>query len=114
MPGKRNRQSNAPITCKRVVGAVVVCIFVCSFLICMQFSSSGFLLRVHVINTANNCESKEKSRNADYSTFRDLVEAGGVEPPSENASTGTSPGADSHLHSLTQAWADTLRGLVAS
>ena len=43
-----------------------------------------------------------------------VVEAGGVEPPSENVSTGTSPGAVGHLHSLTQAWADTLRGLVAS
>ena len=32
-----------------------------------------------------------------------LVEAGGVEPPSENASAGTSPGADGHLHSLTLA-----------
>ena len=32
-----------------------------------------------------------------------LVEAGGVEPPSENASSGTSPGADGHLHSLTPA-----------
>ena len=43
-----------------------------------------------------------------------LVEARGVEPLSENASTGTSPGADGYLHSLTQAWAVTLRGLVAS
>ena len=43
-----------------------------------------------------------------------MVEAGGVEPPSENASSGTSPGADSHLHSLTQAWADTLKRSVAS
>lgn len=42
-----------------------------------------------------------------------MVEAGGVEPPSENASSGTSPGADSRLHSLTQAWADTLGSLVA-
>ena len=32
-----------------------------------------------------------------------MVEAGGVEPPSENASSGTSPGADGHLHSLTLA-----------
>lgn len=46
--------------------------------------------------------------------MRSMVEAGGVEPPSENVSTGTSPGAVGHLHSLTQAWADTLRGLVAS
>ena len=43
-----------------------------------------------------------------------LVEAGGVEPPSENASSGTSPGADNHLHSLTTAWTDTLSGSVAS
>ena len=51
----------------------------------------------------------------EVSSLKDqLVEAGGVEPPSENASSGTSPGADGHLHSLTQAWADTLRGLVAS
>ena len=32
-----------------------------------------------------------------------LVEAGGVEPPSENTSSGTSPGADGYLHSLTPA-----------
>ena len=43
-----------------------------------------------------------------------LVEPGGIEPPSENTSTGTSPGAESHLHSLTQAWTITLEGLVAS
>lgn len=43
-----------------------------------------------------------------------LVEAAGVEPASENASSGVSPGAGSHLHSLTQAWAATLRRLVAS
>ncbi len=42
-----------------------------------------------------------------------LVEAGGVEPPSENASSGTSPGAEGHLHSLAQAWAHTLKSLVA-
>ena len=29
-----------------------------------------------------------------------MVEAGGVEPPSENTSSGTSPGADGYLHSL--------------
>ncbi len=46
--------------------------------------------------------------------FRILVEAGGIEPPSESASSGTSPGAESHLHSLTRAWAHTLTGLVAS
>ena len=43
-----------------------------------------------------------------------VVEAGGIEPPSESASSGTSPGAESHLHSLTRAWAHTLASLVAS
>ena len=42
-----------------------------------------------------------------------LVEAGGVEPPSESVFMGTSPGADSLLHSLAQAWADTLKSSVA-
>ena len=32
-----------------------------------------------------------------------LVEMGGVEPPSESALTGTSPGAVCYLHSLTEA-----------
>lgn len=43
-----------------------------------------------------------------------LVEAGGVEPPSENTSSGTSPGADGYLHSLTVTEAVILHGLVAS
>ena len=43
-----------------------------------------------------------------------LVEMGGIEPPSESALTGTSPGADGRLHSLVRARAVTLRGLVAS
>ena len=43
-----------------------------------------------------------------------LVEAGGVEPPSENNLEGTSPGAVACLHSLTQTGNDTLLRLVAS
>lgn len=43
-----------------------------------------------------------------------MVEAGGVEPPSESTSTGTSPSADDPLHSLTQAWVVTLLSLVES
>ena len=43
-----------------------------------------------------------------------MVEAGGVEPPSENASASSSPGADGYLNSLPQARAVTLRGSVAS
>ena len=42
------------------------------------------------------------------------MEAGGVEPPSENTSSGTSPGADGSLHSLTMTQAVMLHGLVAS
>ena len=42
-----------------------------------------------------------------------MVEAGGIEPPSESIFMGTSPGADSPLHSLAQAWADTLKSSVA-
>ncbi len=43
-----------------------------------------------------------------------LVEMGGVEPPSESILTGTSPGADGHLHSLIRAQAVMLGDLVAS
>ena len=43
-----------------------------------------------------------------------LVEAGGVEPPSESNLTGLSPGAVCYLHSLGAAGTDTLRTLVAS
>ena len=43
-----------------------------------------------------------------------LVEAGGVEPPSENTSSGTSPGADGCLHSRAMTQAVMLHGLVAS
>ena len=39
---------------------------------------------------------------------------GGVEPPSESALTGTSPGADGYLDSLPRAGAVTLPGSVAS
>ena len=44
----------------------------------------------------------QKERHASGVSFF-LVEAGGVEPPSENASTRTSPGADGYLHSRTPA-----------
>ena len=42
------------------------------------------------------------------------VEAGGVEPPSENNLTRTSPGAVDYLHSLTGPGIDTLTHSVAS
>ena len=43
-----------------------------------------------------------------------LVEMRGIEPLSESALTRTSPGADGNLHSLTEAHAVMLSGLVAS
>ena len=43
-----------------------------------------------------------------------MVEARGVEPLSESALTGPSPGADSYFHSLIPAQAVMLRDLVAS
>ena len=49
-----------------------------------------------------------------YQNEQNLVEAGGVEPPSENSLEGTSPGAVGYLHSLTQTRNDTLLRLVAS
>ena len=43
-----------------------------------------------------------------------LVEMGGIEPPSESASSGTSPGADGYLRSLVRAQAVMLADSVAS
>lgn len=43
-----------------------------------------------------------------------MVEPGGIEPPSESASAGTSPGAESPFYSLARAWTLTLAGPVAS
>lgn len=42
------------------------------------------------------------------------MEPGGIEPPSESASAGTSPGAESPFYSLARAWTLTLAGPVAS
>ena len=55
-----------------------------------------------------------KSRRKRYGACDDVVEVGGVEPPSESTLTGTSPGADGYLHSLARAGAVTLGDLVAS
>ena len=61
---------------------------------------------------------KEKERKLQYQWYHNfrsyLVEAGGVEPPSENSLTGTSPGAVCYLLSLVRAGTDTLPDLVAS
>ena len=43
-----------------------------------------------------------------------VVEMGGIEPPSESASSGTSPGADGYLRSLVRAQAVMLADSVAS
>ena len=61
---------------------------------------------------------KEKERKLQYLWYHNyrsyLVEAGGVEPPSESSLTGTSPGAGRYLHSLIRAGTNTLSDLVAS
>ena len=58
---------------------------------------------------------KRKGAQVSYQYLRsDLVEMGGIEPPSESALTGTSPGADGYLHSLIPAQAVMLGDLVAS
>ena len=49
-----------------------------------------------------------------HSLCTHVVEMGGIEPPSESALTGTSPGADGYLHSLIPAQAVMLGDLVAS
>ena len=46
--------------------------------------------------------------------FLNMVEAGGVEPPSENTSSGTSPGADGCFYSRAMPQTVMLHGLVAS
>lgn len=60
-------------------------------------------------------EQKETLENLVFSrVLRNLVEMGGIEPPSESALQGASPGAGGYLHSLTRAQAAVLPGSVAS
>ena len=58
--------------------------------------------------------SANSFRKKNSSTLPTLVEAGGVEPPSENTSSGTSPGADGCFYSRAMPQAVMLHGLVAS
>lgn len=53
-------------------------------------------------------------KNVRKTDFVHMVESGGIEPPSESASSGTSPGAESPFYSLPRAWTLTLTGSVAS
>ena len=78
------------------------CVTACAF----SSFESGFTLpkpetRTAIRNRQIDCGSKDKPCIRCGYRVCLLVEAGGVEPPSENASTGTSPGADGHLHSRT-------------
>ena len=61
-----------------------------------------------------DCRDRSRARRPLGSSGSALVEMGGVEPPSESVLGGTSPGADSYLHSLAEPRAVTLDGLVAS
>ena len=56
----------------------------------------------------------KKSRRERYAVRDDVVEAGGIEPPSESSLTGTSPGAVCYLPSRNPPGTNTLRELVAS
>ena len=56
----------------------------------------------------------KKRRRKRYAACDDVVELRGIEPLSESNLTGTSPGADDCLHSLTAPGIVTLYGLVAS
>ena len=60
------------------------------------------------------CREAKKSRRERYAVRDDVVEMGGIEPPSESASSGTSPGADGYLRSLVRAQAVMLADSVAS
>ena len=53
------------------------------------------------IMVSQSFSSKKDHRNPNQNYGGLVVEAGGVEPPSENTSSGTSPGADGYFHSLT-------------
>lgn len=68
--------------------------------LCPQIKNRGPLFQRSSILMVN-AKTFRTMKKSSY--LRIMVEAGGVEPPSENASSGTSPGADGHLHSLTPA-----------
>lgn len=61
-----------------------------------------------------DCRDRSRARRPLGSSGSALVEPGGIEPPSESASAGTSPGAESPFYSLARAWTLTLAGPVAS
>ena len=53
-------------------------------------------------------------RKINFDRVLQMVEAGGIGPPSESSLTGTSPGAVCSFHSLAMAETNTLHTLVAS
>ena len=71
------------------------------FITSLQFPQQKQQIRTH----------DQSAKGSDYIA---LVEAGRVELPSENTSTGTSPGAFGYLHSLACTGAETLTDSVAS
>ena len=91
----------------------VVQILLQFFLVLVQFK---VLIRndICIYKCSKSRKTKEKAQNHCGLGLWQMVEMGGVEPPSESVLTGTSPGADGHLHSLIPAQAVTLLDLVAS
>ena len=87
------------------------------FLIQKDHIQKIFGCGLYTINNSTNMSTYSNGSNFfshNSSSKVLLVEAGGVEPPSENSLTGTSPGAGRYLLSLTQAGTNTLLRLVAS
>ena len=70
---------------------------------------------IHLRGQRRECALTYKiSRSKRYNACSDVVEMGGVEPPSESTLTGTSPSAYGQLHSLPCAPAVRLAESVAS
>ena len=77
--------------------------------------SATFFALQSFLKVPQSMDKQRKTSNHNgLLVFSVLVEMGGVEPPSESALTGTSPGADGYLHSRAMTQAVMLHGLVAS
>lgn len=97
-----------------------VCIIFASTRISMHYTAQKLFCRVTIKNKKRLIYqgflqiSAQKSHHLHGGSFDLLVELRGIEPLSESNLTGTSPGADDHLHSLTVPGIVTLYSLVAS
>ena len=78
-------------------------------------NSVELLYKIYATYIRQIYAKQKQSRGFDnFLIVFDCMEARGVEPLSESALAGTSPGADGYLHSLAQTQAVMLKSLVAS